>query len=160
MKNRLLSLLFIAVISIAFSFLGSFIYNTLSESNRKNNNIGSLNILKDSLGLSENQYCNMQKCQNCYKDSISSINCEIHKFQFELIKLLKEKDKDVDSIHFVMNKIDSLQSILLHKVVDNLLNQKSILNDSQKEKFFNILLSQIESETKTCALMHKNQLTK
>jgi len=99
----------------------------------------------------------MKQCQTCYRDSITALNCEIHRYKYELIMQLKNEDKNKDSINILISKIDSLQSLLLHNVVKNIISQKSILNESQKEKFFNIILSQISIEGKSCNLINKTQ---
>jgi len=155
MKNKILAFLVIAVISLSFSILGSYIYNKYFVNHKEK--ISSLNILKDSLNLSENQFCQMKQCQTCYRDSIAALNCEIHRYKYELIMQLKNEDKNKDSINILISKIDSLQSLLLHNVVKNIISQKSILNESQKEKFFNIILSQISIEGKSCNLINKTQ---
>jgi hypothetical protein len=158
MKNKIFAFLFIAIISLGFSILGSYIYNKYFVNN--NEKISSLSILKDSLNLSENQFCQMKQCQTCYKDSINALNCEIHRYKYELILQLRNKDKDKDSINILINKIDSLQSKLLHNLVNNIISQKSILNESQKEKFFNILLSQLSVDGRSCNLINKTQSIK
>ena len=152
MKIKMLTVILIVVLSTVFSFLGSYLYNSLSSSKELPKDEKVMNHLKDSLSLSDNQLCKMKECQTCFKDNFSAISCQIHQERFELIKLLRISNPDTIQIKLVMNRIDTLQSSLLHKIVDNILDQKNILDDAQKEKFFKMLLSQVSDDKKSCMI--------
>jgi hypothetical protein len=156
MKLKLISVILIVFLSILFSFVGSYLYNSLNNQKESPREERMLNNLKDSLLLSENQYCQMKECQNCFRDSLKTISCQIHKQRFELIKLLKESNPNKELIHNIMTKIDSLQSFQLHKIVSNILDQKNILDDTQKEKFFRMLLSEVSDDGKSCAIKNNH----
>jgi hypothetical protein len=156
MKNKIMTVVFIVVLSVICSFLGSYLYSSLVGGKDLPREEKVLNNLKDSLSLSENQICKMQECQNCFKDKLSAISCRIHQERIELIKLLRDGNQDTSRIHTIMNKIDSLQSSLLHNIVDNILDQKNILDNSQKEKFFEMLISQISDDKKSCINKHNH----
>jgi hypothetical protein len=152
MKLKLISVLLIVILSTLFSFLGSYLYNSFTTKKESPREEKVLNHLKDSLALTENQYCKMKECQECFKDSLTNISCKIHKQRIELITLLKGNNPDRELIHNIMNRIDSLQSFQLHKIVDNILNQKNILDETQRDKFFRMLLSQVSDDNKSCII--------
>jgi len=156
MKNKLIIILSIVLLSIIFSIAGTYLYRSMTSTKAAPANEKALKSLKDSLELSEAQYCRIKECQECFKDDLSALSCEIHQNRFELIKQLRENSQDINKIESIMDKIDSLQSRQLHKIVDNILDQKNILDDSQKEKFFQMLLSQIMNEKKSCMKKHKH----
>ncbi len=156
MKIKLQTIVIIILLSIVFSFAGSYLYNNFRSSQETPHVDKVLNHLKDSLLLSDDQLCRMKECQTCFKDSLSRVTCMIHQKRFELIKILKEKNPDINRVHQIMNEIDTLQSASLHQIVDNILDQKNILDDSQKEKFFKMLLSQVADESKSCMIEHKH----
>jgi hypothetical protein len=145
MKNKVISFVIVALIAISFSFLGSFVYNYVFEESKKPKE----DKVSVSLALSETQTGKMKECQHCFKDNCGAINSESKKKKIDLIKELKEDNPNTDHINALLSEIDSLQSLLLHTTVQNILEQKDILDDSQKDKFFSILINQMSNEQKT-----------
>ena len=125
------------------------------ESKEISQNEKVIKSLQDSLLLSESQACRMKECQSGFKGNSNSISCQIHQSRYELIKSLKESNPDTIKVHKLMNRIDSLQSSLLHYIVGNILDQKNILDENQKDKFFGMLLNQIKEDKKSCSMNHK-----
>ncbi len=156
MKNKIYIVLAVILLSLIFSFAGSYLYNKFATVNVDSEKDKALTGLKDSLQLSENQFCKMKECQDCFKDELSQLTCAIHQSRFELVKELREKDQDTVKINKIMDRIDSLQSKTLHIIVNNILDQKNILEDSQKKKFFDMLLSQIANDKVSCMKKHKH----
>jgi hypothetical protein len=148
MKNKVIPLILLALCVVGLSFLGSFIYHYVNEGKQSEED-KMLTDLKSSLALSENQICKMKECQGCFKDDCGSINVRFNEKKLNLIKALKEDNVNADNITALINEIDSLQSLLLRTTVRNILEQKCVLDESQRNKFFDILLTQVSNEQKT-----------
>jgi hypothetical protein len=143
MKNKVISFVIVALVAVSFSFLGSYFYNYVFVEDKQPNEDKILADLKSSLSLSEAQIGKMKECQCCFKGNCGAINTQFKKKKIDLIKGLKEDNVNTDSINVLIKEIDSLQSLLLHTTVKNILEQKNILDESQKDKFFSILINQV-----------------
>jgi len=154
MKNRVISFTILAVVAISFSFLGSFIYKYVFEENKHVEEDKVIVELKNSLALSETQICRMKECHCDFYDNCKVIHEQFKNKKIDLVKELREDNLNTDNISNLIKEIDSLQSLLLHTTVNNILEQKNILDESQKDKFFSMLINRVSNEQKTKKIKH------
>jgi Spy/CpxP family protein refolding chaperone len=160
MKKKVFLLILALLTVFNISAIGTIIYNNYFSSNSISANEDKyISTLKDSLKLSEKQCGKMKECNNCFQKNCSSLSHQLKMQRNHLIGLLKNDSTNNIKINNTLLKIDSLQSSLLREIVNNLLTQKEILSDQQRQKFFSMILSDTTINNEACCLKnnHKKQ---
>jgi peptidoglycan hydrolase CwlO-like protein len=158
MKKKLFFIFLILLTIINLSAFGTLIYNNIFK--RDSSLVEEdkcINNLRDSLKLSEKQYCEMKECQCKFKDKIEALTNEIRRMKIELIKDLKEQNPSDQKVKSLLIKIDSLQSLHLKETADNLLKHGQIMNDKQRNRFFSLILEEYTQQCDSICLNHINK---
>jgi alpha-N-acetylglucosamine transferase len=143
---------------INISAFGTILYNKIfTQKTSGEDSQKSLIDLKDSLKLSENQFCKMKECQCGFKNKMAMISEEIRNHKIKMMNILKEKNPDRAKINLILDKIDSLQSVHLRETANNLLEHSQIMNDEQREKFFSIILNDYSNQCDSICINNKNK---
>lgn len=157
MKKKIFWVLFILLTIFNLSAISTFLFNNIFVS--KASPIDEekyLSCLRDSLKLSETQFCKMKECRGCFQRNALCFSYEIKGCRIELINTLKFNNPDNNKINFLLNRIDSLQSSLLREIVNNLLIHGQILSNEQREKFFSMMTNEFSLNNEANRLNHKS----
>jgi Spy/CpxP family protein refolding chaperone len=107
-------------------------------------------VLNERLELTPSQLQHVQQHQALYRQSLDSVTRELCNCRTQLGECLLAEPSDQARLRTIVQRMDSLQSVVHHKVVANLLEQKKQLTPEQQKKFFTMILQQCSVQGKSC----------
>jgi len=153
MKKWFIPLLLLLTI-INLSALATFAYHRLHSSKPMGRCSSSAETcalrLQQKLDLSEAQKQQLQQYQADYEGQSDSLARALNECRVELVQCLLQNPADSVAAERISSRMDALQSQLLRRVVNHLLEQKKYLSDQQQEKLFSMILKQCSLANKSC----------
>jgi hypothetical protein len=127
-----------ALLIVLAVFVGSYYY--LKHTRWKHSNIkGYLDLIPD---LSGEQRQKVQEIRNTFLPGVERIRQDLCQKRIALARLLFSESADRSGVHSAAQDILKLQSELEHAVIEHILEEKEILNESQRLDFSHIILQQ------------------
>jgi hypothetical protein len=107
-------------------------------------------VLNEKLDLTPGQLHMLEEHQALYRQSLDSVTMHLCECRMQLGECLLAEPSDPARLQTIVQRMDSLQSVVHHKVVANLLEQKKQLTPEQQKKFFTMILQQCNVQGKSC----------
>jgi Spy/CpxP family protein refolding chaperone len=146
--------IFLTIINV--TALGTWLYNrhTMEQSCAETCCTGSGKtcgmVLHEKLELTPSQLQQLQQHQALYRQSLDSVTRELCHCRTQLGECLLAEPSEPARVQQIVQRMDSLQSVVHHKVVANLLEQKKQLTPEQQKKFFTMILQQCNVQGQSC----------
>ena len=130
---------FMSALSIVLAvFVGSYYY--LKYTRWKHSNIkGYLDLIPDLTG---EQRQKVQDIRKTFLPRVEKIRQDLCQKRMALARALFSESADRSGVHAAAQDILKCQSELEHAVIEHILEEKEILNESQRLDFFHIILQQ------------------
>jgi len=140
MKKRLLTLGLILLVVINVSALFTFAYNRWlrGPGERPAANPAMSDTLTRQLCLSGEQEKCIRGIRISFDSEIGDIQARMREKKRAMVEEMKKESPDGASIDMLIEDISRLQAEIQKKAVLNLLKEKEVLTDEQKETFFRI----------------------
>ena len=107
-------------------------------------------VLREKLELTAAQLQALEQHQALYRQSLDSVTRQLCDCRTELGEWLLAESSDPVRLQRIVQRMDSLQSVVHHKVVANLMAQKKQPTPEQKKKFFTMILQQCLMQGPSC----------
>jgi len=127
-----------ALLMVLAVFAGSFYYLKLTRLKRSNVK-GYLDLIPDLTGEQREK---VQDIRKTFLPEVERIRQDLCQKRMTLAKALFSESADRSGVHTAAQDILKLQSELEHAVIEHILEEKEILNKSQRLDFFDIILQQ------------------
>jgi hypothetical protein len=127
-----------ALLMVLAVFAGSFYYLKLTRLKRSNVK-GYLDLIPDLTGEQREK---VQDIRKTFLPEVERIRQDLCQKRMTLAKALFSESADRSGVHTAAQDILKLQSELEHAVIEHILEEKEILNESQRLDFFDIILQQ------------------
>ena len=123
---------------VAVVLAGAYLY--LRKRRLKNSSIkGYLDLIPD---LSEEQRQKVQEIRKTFLPKVERIRQDMCEKRMALAKALFSESTERPAVHSAAEEIVKCQSELEHAVIEHILEEKEILDERQRLKFFSIILQQ------------------
>jgi Spy/CpxP family protein refolding chaperone len=127
-------------VTVAAAAVAGFRRNQLRD---KDTNIrGYLDLIPD---LTEEQRAKVQEIRKIFLPKVAELRQNMRSKRSELAEQLFEAPADRLKIHAVTDQILQYQAELEREVIEHILQEKEILSDSQRKKFYDIIVGQFAS---------------
>lgn len=107
-------------------------------------------VLHQKLELTAAQLQALEQHQALYRQSLDSVTRQLYDCRTQLSECLLAESSDPERLQRIVQRMDSLQSVVHHKVVANLMEQKKQLTPEQQKKFFTMILQQCAMQGPSC----------
>lgn len=107
-------------------------------------------VLHEKLELTAAQLQALEQHQALYRQSLDAVTRQLCDCRTELSECLLAEPSDPVRLQRIVQRMDSLQSVVHHKVVNNLMEQKKQLTPEQQKKFFTMILQQCVMQGQSC----------
>lgn len=139
MKNSTLKFLLLLSVLLNIIILVSVLYFYYAHNYYKSIPLRRYALFAKELSLTPQQERLFEVKEKTFFTDIDGLRQQIFKKRIELLNLMKSDHPDTKKINQVISEISNTQSLIQQKVVNHLIDVKSILNKQQQEKFFKIL---------------------
>jgi len=95
-------------------------------------------VLKEQLGLNESQAAEIEDMRTSFKYELENIGMKLNEKQIELINAIKSENPDMYLINNLIDQISLFQASLQKEAITRMINEKSMLNPLQQEKYFSM----------------------
>ena len=145
MKKKLIVLGISILVIINLSSLATICYYRWFQNKEADQQATSSNgmCLCQKLSLSEPQINNVKTIRECFWLQCDTLLLGLQKYRAELIEHLMSAEPDSERIFAVLKKINSNQAYIQKNVINNLLQQKELLNPEQQKRFFVIIMERL-----------------
>ena len=103
---------------------------------------GYLDLIPD---LTDDQRAKVQEIRKVFLPKVAELRQNMRSKRAELAERLFEAPADRLKIHAVTDQILQFQAELEREVIEHILQEKEILSDSQRKKFYDIIVGQFAS---------------
>jgi Spy/CpxP family protein refolding chaperone len=127
-------------VTLAAAAVAGFRRNQLRD--KATNIRGYLDLIPD---LTEEQRAKVQEIRKVFLPKVAELRQNMRSKRAELAEQLFKAPADRLKIHAVADQILKYQSELEREVIEHILQEKEILSDSQRRKFYDIIVGQFAS---------------
>jgi Spy/CpxP family protein refolding chaperone len=138
MKHYIRTLALIFSVALNIAFVGSYAYRTLTKRPA---------YIYEEIRLDPAQRARMISSRDRFLATMNPIGNRIIEQQVELIDTIAKEPADRSAIDVKLDQIHSQQQSLQTAVVEHLMEDKNILDPSQRKQYFALLKQRIRSQS-------------